>query len=219
MCKQTCVIVNGRQRHISNFEFASGIASGRISGREVTVSIPDGSSAANAKRMLVFEHDRKFDDRPLTKNEVCALGRKAERNRNGAIRFRSKRLDDGSLRVKGTVNGKEVMLMYDGIVMSEFMETSKGRPFISKIREDMKRKCSETAKDYLVDADFMNRFKGKANVVVGQDSMIVFGKPIYLKGLTISEALEKINLAIDEYEARKAKLDKMIDETLSRLSA
>ena len=233
MSKQTAIIVNGKSRNITDFMYdGMNTVTGRISGRDVSTLVPNGTSISLAKRALIGEHDRVYGNRPLTKKEVSGLGlvaRKAKPKKTLDIHFRSEKLADGSLEVTGIVNGEKVMLLYDGIVVSEFMELSKGRPFITKIREDLRKKYDEshhkdepkpaTFEDILVNADFMDRFKGIATVAVGQDSMIVYGKPVYLKGLTITEALEKINGAIDEHEARKERLNKMINDTISRLSA
>lgn len=196
---------NGKSYCIMDFKYSDKdkTAIGRLSGKTYKVT---GDNVYEAKRNIV---EAKLNDTitvPL---------------------YRSKKHDDGSVEVNGIVNGTDIQLFYTGIAVNEYNETSDGKPFCAKIREDLERKYNEIMNggenmnneiEMKVDDQFIKAFVEAGCTAVGKE-LKCKGYILDLNDKTITEALKMINEAIDKYEERKAEINKMISATLARLSA
>lgn len=196
---------NGKDYTIMEFKYSDEdkTAIGRIGGKTYKVT---GNNLYEAKHNLVEAKLNDDIDMPL---------------------YKSKKLDDGSIEVNGIVNGKEIQLYYTGIAVNEYNETSDGKPFCAKIREDLERKYNEIMNggenmnneiEMKVDDQFIKAFVEAGCTAVGKE-LKCKGYILDLNDKTITEALKMINEAIDKYEERKAEINKMISATLARLSA
>ena len=201
----TKIKYNGKAYCIYDFNYddKEKTATGRLSGRTYKVTANDAYEAR------------------------CNLIEAKLNNTIALPLYKSKKHDDGSVEVNGIVNGTDIQLFYTGIAVNEYNETSDGKPFCAKIREDLERKYNEIMNggenmnneiEMKVDDQFIKAFVEAGCTAVGKE-LKCKGYVLDLNDKTITEALEMINEAIDKYEERKAEINKMISATLARLSA
>lgn len=143
MTKQANIIHNGKSRHISDLQYDGIKASGRISGRLISKDIGEGRTMAEVKHILIAAHDETYGDKPLTKKEVMQMARKATMNckvKNTHV----ENLGNGLSVATGEVDGKEVMIMYDGKVTSRDGKEMNGKPWLGDVRKDLLAKYEKT---------------------------------------------------------------------------
>lgn len=121
---------NNGKRNIYYFEIHNGIATGRVSGKDVRVECVEGETIANIKRKLIA----KANCSPL-RHDVAAKRQTIVRGHN--VRVRTRRKANGKSVVNGTVDGENVTLTFNGFraIEDEYGFNHDGKVWLRTMRE------------------------------------------------------------------------------------
>lgn len=126
--KQTYIGV----RCIFNFKIHNGIASGRVSCKDVQVECVEGETIADIKRRLIT----KANNAPLKAGEN-GWSRRQTIVRGHDVRVKTRRKSNGKSVVNGTVDGEKVTLTFDGFmaIEDEYGFKHDGKTWLRTMRE------------------------------------------------------------------------------------
>ena len=125
-----CAQVDGRD--IYNFKIHNGIASGRVSCKDVQVECVEEETIVNIKRRLV----KKANCAPLKAGEN-GWKRRQTIVRGHDVRVKTRRKSNGKSVVNGTVDGEKVTLTFDGFmaIEDEYGFKHDGKTWLRTMRE------------------------------------------------------------------------------------
>lgn len=120
------------RRNIYDFSICNGIASGRVSGKDVRVECVEGETIADIKRRLIT----KANNAPLKAGEN-GWKRRQTIVRGHDVRVKTRRKSNGKSVVNGTVDGEKVTLTFDGFmaIEDEYGFKHDGKTWLRTMRE------------------------------------------------------------------------------------
>lgn len=203
-----CTTVDGRE--IRNFKIHNGIASGRVSCKDVQVECVEGETIGNIKRRLVA----KANCAPLKPG--YSDKRRLTIVRGHDVRVKTRRLANGKSVVNGTVDGEKVTLTFDGFmaIEDEYGFNHDGKVWLRTMREllvdkyEAERnpmpKVEQTDDGFppIFDEDDLKVLMKKDGFAyVGDGHLVYYGKDIFYYKKTKYEVMELIKEIQNEIRA------------------
>ena len=196
------------RRNIINFKISNGVASGRVSRKDVQVECVEGETIADIKRRLTAKANNaslKAGENGWNKRQTIVRGHD--------VRVKTRRLANGKSVVNGTVDGEKVTLTFDGFmaIEDEYGFKHDGKTWLRTMREMLVEKYEAERNPMpkpddgfppIFDEDDLKVLMKKDGFVyAGDGHLMYYGKDIFYYKKTKYEVMERIKEIQNEIRA------------------